>query len=81
MHRLSSEKGKTVTIIRVGTTQKYSDGWMSAFGGKKKSASNGAGSTKAGAKAAAPKAGSAKSTAAKTTAKKAKPAPKKKAKR
>jgi len=25
-----------MSIIRVGTTQKYSDGWSIAFGGKKK---------------------------------------------
>jgi hypothetical protein len=24
-----------VTILRVGTSQKYSDGWAAAFGGKK----------------------------------------------
>jgi hypothetical protein len=58
-----------VTIIRVGTTQKYSDGWTSAFGGKKKAASNGTATKKTAAKVA------------KTSAKKSKPAPKKKAKR
>jgi len=66
---LSSEKGTTVTIIRVGTTQKYSDGWTSAFGGKKKAASNGAAS-----KTMAAKGG-------KAPAKKSKPAPKNKLKR
>jgi len=25
-------KGTTVTIVRVGTTKKYSDGWEAAFG-------------------------------------------------
>ncbi len=58
-----------MTIIRVGTTQKYSDGWMSAFGGKKKAASNGTAkkTTAKGAKSA------------KASAKKSKAAPKKKA--
>lgn len=27
-------KGTTVTIVRVGTTKKYSDGWDAAFGKK-----------------------------------------------
>jgi hypothetical protein len=45
-----------VTIVRVGTNQKYSDGWEKAFGGKKS------------AKAAAGKAG--KKSAAKKSAKK-----------
>jgi hypothetical protein len=28
-----------VTIVRVGATKKYSDGWESAFGGKRKAKS------------------------------------------
>jgi hypothetical protein len=28
------KKGTTVTIVRVGTTKKYSDGWEGAFGRK-----------------------------------------------
>lgn len=61
-----------MTIIRVGTTQKYSDGWMSAFGGKKKAASNGTASKKTTAKSG---------KTAKASAKKSKAAPKKKAAR
>jgi hypothetical protein len=75
---LSSEKGTTVTIIRVGTTQKYAEGWTSAFKGKK-SASNGAATKKTATKKAAPKSVATKSV--KAPAKKAKAAPKKKAKR
>ena len=47
-----------MTIVRVGTNQKYSDGWEKAFGGKKSP------------KAAAGKAG--KKSAAKKSAKKSK---------
>jgi hypothetical protein len=32
-----------VTILRVGTSQKYSDGWAAAFGGKKAASSKVAG--------------------------------------
>jgi hypothetical protein len=40
-------EGRAVTITRVGTNQKYSDGWEQAFGGKK-------GGAKAAQKTAAP---------------------------
>jgi hypothetical protein len=48
LQRLNSAKGTTVTIIRIGTTKKYSDGWAAAFGGKKKSGSNGSATKSAG---------------------------------
>jgi hypothetical protein len=57
MSALASE-GRPVTIVRVGTNQKYSDGWETAFG-KRKSA-----------KAATKSSGS--KTAAKKSAKKSK---------
>ena len=43
-------KGMTVTIVRVGTTKKYSDGWEGAFG--RKGAARAAGKSKAAAPAA-----------------------------
>jgi hypothetical protein len=39
-----AEGQSTVTIVRVGATKKYSDGWESAFGkGKKATSANGTG--------------------------------------
>jgi hypothetical protein len=72
---LGFEKGTNVTIIRVGTTQKYADGWTSAFSGKKAAASGGQ-SKKAASKSAAAKSGKIKAAAA--PAKKAKAPAKKK---
>jgi hypothetical protein len=44
----SGNEGKHVTIVRVGTNQKYSDGWETAFSGKKaKPAAKKAGGKKA----------------------------------
>jgi len=43
-----------VTITRIGTTQKYADGWDKAFGGRKKRARP-AKSTKASGKRSAPR--------------------------
>jgi hypothetical protein len=51
-------KVRAVTITRVGTNQKYSDGWEQAFGGKR------------GAKAAQKKAVPSKKAAAKKKGKK-----------
>jgi hypothetical protein len=34
-------KGGTVTIVRMGATQKYSDGWTNAFSKKAKKAASG----------------------------------------
>ena len=48
-----------MTITRVGTNQKYADGWENAFGGRK-----------SGAKAAAKKAAPSKKAAAKKKGKK-----------
>jgi hypothetical protein len=31
---------RTVSIVRVGTTKKYAEGWAAAFGGKKKPAAS-----------------------------------------
>ena len=53
-----------MTIVRVGTNQKYSDGWETAFAGKK--------SGKAAGKKAGGKKASAKKPSAKKPAKKAK---------
>lgn len=45
-----------MTIVRVGTNQKYSDGWETAFSGKKaKPAAKTAGGKKASAKKPSPK--------------------------
>ena len=46
-----------MTIVRVGTNQKYSDGWVSAFSRKKtaKPAAAKAGAKKSSAKKASPK--------------------------
>ena len=52
-------KVRAVTITRVGTNQKYSDGWDQAFGGKK-----------GGGKAAQKKAAPSKKAAAKKKGKK-----------
>jgi hypothetical protein len=54
-------KVRAVTITRVGTNQKYSDGWEKAFGGKK-----------GGAKAAQKKTAPSKKAAPKKSSKKAK---------
>jgi hypothetical protein len=43
-------KGTNVTIVRVGTTKKYSDGWETAFG--KKGGMKAAGKSKSAASAA-----------------------------
>lgn len=57
-----------MSIIRVGTTKKYADGWEAAFGGgKKKSAKP----TKKAAKASKPAKAAAKSAKAKPAKKKA----------
>lgn len=61
-----------MTIVRVGSTDKYASGWETAFGGKKKA--------KAAPATAAPKA-AAKSTAKAAPKKAAKKSPAKKAKR
>jgi hypothetical protein len=39
-----------VTIVRVGTNQKYSDGWEKAFGGKKSAKATASKGKKASAK-------------------------------
>jgi hypothetical protein len=62
-----------VTIVRVGATKKYSDGWESAFSkGRSKSSAAPAAkkATAASAKAAPAKKASAKKTAVKPSAKK-----------
>jgi hypothetical protein len=43
-NRFNQKKGTTVTIVRVGPTKKYSDGWDAAFG--KKSGGRSAAKTK-----------------------------------
>jgi hypothetical protein len=58
----------TVTIIRLGATQKYATGWEAAFGGKKRSGQKSA--VAGSVKSAAPKKKAARCK--KTTAKKAK---------
>lgn len=69
-------EGTTVTIIRVGATKKYSDGWQSAFGKGKKQAEPAPAAKKATKKAAK------KATASKTaTASAKKKSPGKKAKK
>jgi hypothetical protein len=50
---LSKTKGATVTIVRVGTTKQYSDGWEGAFG-KRSAARAVAKSKSAPSKSAAP---------------------------
>jgi hypothetical protein len=65
----------TVTITRVGTNQKYAEGWEVAFGGKKPAASSAATPStpaKAPAKKAAKKAAPSKKAAAKKATKKGK---------
>jgi hypothetical protein len=57
-------KAKTVTITRVGTNQRYADGWEAAFSGKRTRAAAG----KSSAKKAAPS----KKSAGKKASKKAK---------
>ena len=61
-----------MTIVRVGATKKYSDGWESAFGkGKKAAAVTGAGGKKSsGKKSAAAKASTKKKSSGKKGKKK-----------
>ena len=59
-----------MTIVRVGTTKKYSEGWASAFGKGKKAAEAPAPAKKSAAKSAAKK--TAKTSAKKKPAKKGK---------
>jgi hypothetical protein len=60
------ERWTAVTIVRVGTTKKYSEGWDSAFAkGKKKAAAAAAKPAKKAAKKAAPKAAAKKKPAKK----------------
>jgi hypothetical protein len=65
----SPEGSNSVTIIRVGATKKYSDGWESAFGNVKKSAPAQAAKKSSGKKAAV------KSATAKAAVKSAKKKP------
>jgi hypothetical protein len=58
-----------VTIVRVGATKKYSDGWLSAFGKGKKQAEAAAAAKKPGKQASKPAKASAKK---KSSGKKAK---------
>jgi len=55
-----------VTIIRVGATKKYSDGWEAAFSKGKKSAAKVVGKGAAGKKAATKKAATTKAAKAST---------------
>lgn len=65
-----------MTIIRLGTTKKYSDGWSAAFGGKKSaSAPGGAAKKKTKTAAAQPKAP--RKSQIKASAKRSKPTAKK----
>ena len=83
MHNRKDSRKTTVTIVRVGATKKYSDGWESAFTkGKsksaappaaKKSTAKGSPAKKASAKKAPGKKGAVKPSAKKkTTGKKGK---------
>jgi hypothetical protein len=58
-----------VTIVRVGATKKYTDGWDAAFGKGKKKASAGANKTSA-TKASTKKKSAKKGSSAKKSAKK-----------
>ena len=63
-------KVNDVTIIRVGTTKKYSEGWESAFSKGKKKATPAPAAKKSAKKASAVKKAPAKATPAKSTKKK-----------
>jgi hypothetical protein len=54
-----------VTIVRVGATKKYSDGWESAYSKGKKSTAPAAAGKKAGGKKSAAKASAKKKSSAK----------------
>ena len=58
-----------MTIVRVGATKKYSDGWESAFSKGKKKAAPAAAGKKAGGKKSAAKASAKKKSGAKKTKK------------
>lgn len=69
------ERITTVSIIRIGATKEFSDGWEAAFGGKRsksKSAAGGAVTKKKAVKKKSPKSTKRKAATKKKTAKKKK---------